>query len=251
MQLSTTNWLHRLGYRSLDLLFPPSCLSCEAEIDQTSLDDTLCSDCRDELLASTGPVCQRCGARVPEVSGAALTCPRCEADKVHFDATLSLGPYDGLLRDLILRMKNDRSEQVGRMFARLILEKRGDDLQQMSIDCVVPIPMAPWRRLVRGTNPPEVIGRQIAAKMGRSHFPHLLRCRRNSLPQHGLSRPGRFRNVRGQLHVARGYSLESPHILLVDDVLTTGATCSEAARILKKQGASRVTVLVVGRTSDA
>ncbi|TWU29449.1 DNA utilization protein GntX [Bythopirellula polymerisocia] len=179
------------------------------------------------------------------------TCPRCETDKLHFDNTFALGPYEGLLRDLVLRMKNERSEKLGRLFACLLEERWGEKLQSLPIDAVVPIPMTPLRRLIRGTNPPEVVARKIASSMGWLHLPHLLTRRRNSLPQHGLSRPGRFRNIRGGLSVPRGYHLEFPHILLVDDVLTTGATCSEAARTLKRRGASLVTVLVVGRTSDS
>lgn len=250
MQISKTNWLHRLGNRSRDLLFPPSCLNCAAEMEEPSVDGEVCADCREQLLTPQVPVCQRCGARVPELTGSMATCPRCEADKLHFDATLALGPYEGLLRDLVLRMKNDRSEQLGRLFARLILDRWGEVLRRLPIDAVVPIPMDSRRRLVRGTNPPEVIARQIAAEIGWKHDAHFLKRRRNSLPQHGLSRAGRFRNIRGDLSITRGYHLESPHILLVDDVLTTGATCSEAARILKKHGAVCVTVLVVGRTSD-
>ncbi len=250
MKTSTPNWLQRLGNRSLDLLFPPSCLSCERELEQSTEASPLCSDCYEQLTEPLGPVCPRCAARVPELTGSTWSCPRCEADKVRFDATLSLGSYAGLLRDLVLRMKQDRSERVGRMFARLIEERWGDELEAMEIDAVVPIPMDPWRRIVRRVNPPEVIARRIADTHGWRHLPRLLRRRRNMLPQHGLSRAGRFRNVQGGLSISRGYHLRSPHILLVDDVLTTGATCSEAARELKKHGAERVTVLVVGRTLD-
>ena len=250
MRIATTSWLHQLGSRSIDLLFPPSCLSCASELEQSTANG-LCRDCRGLLLVPMGSVCQRCGARVPELSGSFDSCPGCKADKLRFDATFALGPYEGLLRDLVLRMKSDRSEKLGRLFAGLIEDRWGAELRQLSIDAVVPIPMSPFRRLLRGTNPPEVVARQIAARMGWTHLPHLLRRRRNILPQHGLSRPGRFRNIRGGLSVASGYHLESPHVLLVDDVLTTGATCSEAARTLKRHGATRVTVLVVGRTSNA
>ena len=249
MLSATPIWLHRLGNRSLDLLFPPSCVSCDAELEETNASGQLCEMCREALLAPQMSVCLRCGARVPELTGLTAACPHCESDKLRFDNTLSLGPYEGLLRELVLRMKNDRSERLGRMFARLLEVRWGKVLEQLPIDAVVPIPMTTWRRLVRGTNPPEVISQHIAAKWGWKHLPHLLRRGHNHQPQHGLSRRGRFRNVRGGLSTSRGYDLASLHILLVDDVLTTGATCSEAARILKRQGAARVTVLVVGRTS--
>ncbi len=76
----------------------------------------------------------------------------------------------------------------------------------------------------------------------------MLRQVRNIPPQLGLSRPGRFANVAGRMVVRSGYSLQSAHVLVVDDILTTGATASEAARALKKAGAATVSVLVMART---
>jgi predicted amidophosphoribosyltransferase len=76
----------------------------------------------------------------------------------------------------------------------------------------------------------------------------MLQVRRNIPPQIGLSRPGRFRNVAGEMALRPGYSLQAAHVLVVDDILTTGATASEAARVLKRAGAARVSVFVLART---
>lgn len=208
----------------------------------------LCADCHEQLTRQPYAVCRRCAARVPETLEAAESCPRCQADRLRFDATFFLGPYEGLLRDLVIQMKTDRSGRIGSLFAALLFSQVGEQLRALDIDVVVPIPTTRWKRLLRGTNPPGILAERAAAKLGVPCQERSLVKSSKSLPQHGLSRVGRFRNIRGGLAVGRGYYLESPHILLVDDVLTTGATCSEAAKVLKQAGAAAVSVLVVGRT---
>jgi len=78
-----------------------------------------------------------------------------------------------------------------------------------------------------------------------------LRRKRNTLPQKDLSTKDRFRNVRGAFRLVGGYCIEDARVLVVDDILTTGATCSEVAKTLKKAGAAAVSVMVVGRTGVA
>ncbi len=250
MRSWATQFLKSARDRALDLLFSTECLSCHAELPETHTGVALCTDCLDQIPPVDWPVCQRCAARVPEYPGNVPSCSRCETDKLRFDAAFSLGHYDGLLRELVLRMKTDRNEQWGQVFSHLICERLGDDLRQLEADIIVPIPMTPWHRLMRGTNAPVVMARCLGRELGISVKGRLLRRSHDLVPQRGLSRAGRFRNVRGGYRVRAGYQMASPHILLVDDVLTTGATCSEAARILKRAGAARVTVLVVARTPN-
>ena len=233
-----------------DLLFESECLSCGAELAEDHASVPLCDDCLAEIPPIDWPTCRRCAAEVPEFPGSVDTCSRCTADKLRFDATLSLGHYDGLLRELILRMKTDRHEQWGQVFARLIVDRYMDALRRLQLDAIVPIPMTPWHRWLRGTNAPAVIARAIGRTLDVPVFGQLLKRTYEAVPQRGLSRAGRFRNVRGGYRVRKGYQLRSPHILVVDDVMTTGATCSEVARLLKRSGAARVTVLVVARTPN-
>lgn len=237
--------------RSLDLLFTQECLACQTELSAGHVGVPLCDACLAEIPPVDWPVCRRCAAKVPEYPGHVATCPRCDENRLRFDATYSLGHYEGLLRDLVLRMKTDRREQLAQVFARLICERYGDVLRQLQTDAIMPIPMTPWHRLQRKTNPQEVIAAGVGRELGIPIFRRLLWRSHNLHPQRGLSSAGRHRNVRGGYHVRGGYQMESPHVLLVDDVLTTGATCSEVARILKRNGAASVTVLVVARTPNS
>jgi ComF family protein len=170
---------------------------------------------------------------------------------LHFDRTFSLGHYEGLLRESILRMKTDPLEQWGQVFAQLAIERYGPRLRQCEFDALMPVPMTLWHRWMRGTNAPGVIARALGRHLDVPVISRLVQRVYGTVPQRGLTRAGRFRNVRGGYRFRKEYRLDSPHILLVDDVMTTGATCSEIARLLKRNGAARVTVLVVARTPNS
>jgi ComF family protein len=232
------------------LLFTAECLACQAELPSGHEGVALCDDCLDEIPPIDWPVCRRCAAEVPFYPGSVGTCFRCESYNLRFDAAYSLGHYEGLLRELVLRMKTDSQEQVAQIFTRLLAERYGDELRQLAFDAIVPIPMTPFHRLKQRTNPQGVIAAGLGRSLGVPVFRRLLKRSLNLHPQRGLSSAGRFRNVRGGYEVRGGYKIAAPHVLLVDDVLTTGATCSEAARVLKRSGVARVTVLVVARTPN-
>ena len=245
-----SHWLRRVAYEAVELLFPASCLACQTEFGPSPDHICFCLDCRDEIVRGDWPVCRRCASRVPKIPGAVDECAHCRDQKFRFDRTIALGDYDGLLREQALTMKRDRSERLATAIGRLMVARLGDSLRALQPDVIVPIPMHAWRRLARGTNPPAALAATLGQEFGWPVFSRLLVRSRNTQPQIGLSHPARFRNVHGQMQVRKSYLLESPHVLLVDDILTTGATCSEAARILKRAGATEVTVLVAARTAS-
>ncbi len=129
----------------------------------------------------------------------------------------------------------------------LLWLRRGAPLVALQADLLVPIPMHWRRRLLRGANSPELLADRLARRLGVPVANRLLiRCR-NTKPQADLKPKERFGNVRGAFRTAKGYGLQGARVVLVDDVLTTGATCSEGAKVLKQAGASMVGVAVVAR----
>ena len=266
MTLVRSLWLQRVADGAVDLIFPASCLACKAELQAELSDESdrigLCTNCRYKMShgdwkMSHGdwkmarrdwPVCRRCASRVPTIPGEVSECARCRDQNLWFDRALALGSYDGLLRDLTVRMKTDRSERLAGALGQLMVARFGDDLREMQLDAIVAVPMHAWRRLARGTNPPAALAASLGRELRLPAFSRLLIRRRNTQPQLGLSQPARFRNVRNEMLVRASYHLGAPHVLLIDDILTTGATCSEAARMLKRAGAARVSVLVAART---
>lgn len=242
---------HEVRERALDLLFVRTCLSCAATMPENGASNALCDECLAEVPVVDWPICSRCAAELPQYPGSMPTCFRCETDKLRFDATFSLGHYEGWLKESILRMKTDRHEQWGQVFAELIYERYDDEIRALNVDAIVPIPSTTWNQFTRRTNGPTVLARVLGQRLSIPVMSRLLTRSRGLAPQRELSRAGRFRNVRGGYRVQSRYRFDSPNILLVDDVLTTGATCSEAARILKRAGAARIAVVVVARTPNS
>jgi ComF family protein len=232
----------------MDLLFPPRCISCTAELADDHGDVMLCASCRAKLQLIDRPVCERCAAPVPEANGVRLDCSHCRGVKLRFTRAIAVGSYEGLLRQLIMRMKTDRSELVARTLIELAWHELKHRLAALNIDVVASVPMDPWRRWRRGANPPRSMAERLAEKLGVPAAGDMLRLLRSVPAQVGLSRPARFRNVAGEMAVRTAYHLEAAHVLLVDDILTTGATCSEAARALRRAGADQVSVFVLART---
>jgi ComF family protein len=143
-------------------------------------------------------------------------------------------------------MKRPAYDALSVAMGELLLERRRERLAAIGADLIVPIPMFWRRRLGRGKNSPELLAKCLAKALGVPMRTVLVR-RRNTLPQAGLAPPRRRQNVRGAFRVRRPDVVKGIRILLVDDVLTTGATCSEAANVLKRAGAALVAVAVIAR----
>jgi len=144
-------------------------------------------------------------------------------------------------------MKHPQHENLALAMGRLLGQKRFSELDELEAEIIVPVPMYWKRRLRRGTNSAELLARCLGRKLGLPVRRRLLvRCK-NTQPQSELSAKKRFSNMRGAFRVRLPQQLKDVRVLLVDDVLTTGATCSEAAAVLKKAGAAMVAVAVVAR----
>ncbi len=160
---------------------------------------------------------------------------------------MRLGHYEGPLRTSILRIKREVEQPLAEALARLFVRECGTHLAEHQFDVVVPIPMHWMRRLVRGVNNPDVLARRLAQRLGIPSAPHLLKRRRSTPPQTGLTRQGRLLNVRGAFQAGPNADLPGARVLIVDDVMTTGATIGEAARVLHEAGAAFVGAAVLAR----
>jgi ComF family protein len=236
---------------SCGLLFPASCIYCGVELSGQHSDHLFCSRC----LASFGPMawhgCKRCGRELSESDSASDDCQFCRNIRLRFDTVIPLGGYRAELRHAILQMKRPAHDALSMALGRLLAERRREQLAAVKADMIVPVPMFWTRRFRRGKNNPELLANCLAKSLKIPLRPKALVRHRNTSPQVGLARTRRFENVRGAFRVRNPEIVSNARILLVDDVLTTGATCSEAARALKLAGAAMVAVAVVARTSDA
>src|SRR5262249_52717643 len=142
------------------------------------------------------------------------------------------------------------AERVGRLWAEKIAGRLLPPAAAAAIDAIVPVPLHCWRRLQRGYNQSQALAHGLAAGGRRPLRGWWLWRVRHTPSQQGLSVTARQENVRGAFRVRRGVRLQGLRLLLVDDVLTTGATASEAAKALKKAGAADVIVTVLARVEQ-
>ncbi len=235
-----------MAIAAADLVYPPRCAFCAGSL-ETSTKIALCADCRELCDPPGTPQCHRCAAELPAQQELSGDCARCRDETFQFDGVLSLGRYKAALREAVLRMKFPHEEPLMMALGWTLAERFGPQVQTLAPDVVVPIPMHWTRRLLRGSNSPEVMAAILAREFGTAFGPRSLRRKRRTQKLAELSRKERKRTLRDAFAIGRGCDFTGARVLLVDDVLTTGTTCDTAARVLKKAGAKEVTVLVAAR----
>jgi ComF family protein len=196
------------------------------------------------------PVCDGCGSPLEFDLGEAARCPACLARRRAFDRARAAVLYDEHSRDLILQLKHaDRTDLAG-LFAGWIA-RAGRDLFE-DADAVVPVPLHPTRLLARRFNQAAEIARPLARLTGLAYLPGAVVRKKRTPSQGGKSGSGRRRNVAGAFASPRRMwpRIEGKRLVLVDDVLTTGATAEACARVLKAAGAARVDVAAVARVKE-
>jgi ComF family protein len=229
----------------LDLVFPDDCRVCGDRLHEVSR-IPVCSRCllKPELFRAEF-YCASC--RTPFLNGAPLDesgrCALCRLDLNGFDQVYAFGAYEGVLRKLIHLFKFEGVRTLQRPLGSLLAQALP---RESSFDAIVPMPLHWRRRWQRGFNQSELLAREIARKW---HLPlcALVRRGRATAPQAGLTSAQRRKNVAGAFEVKNAASVKGMRLLLIDDVLTTGATASACARVLKRAGASQVTFLALAR----
>ena len=217
--------------------------------DSEALRIGLCRGCLGDLTVDRDqPRCQFCG--MPKPGWRQPRCPRCSRRRFAFQQVVSLGDYRGGLRNATIRMKKFREFPLTAAVARLLADElaRPDCLANATIpEVIVPIPKFWVKRVLRGANSSELLAEVIGCKLRLPVTHAALRCRRNTSKQSLLGVEARRRNVQGAFQLVRGYDFRGADVLLVDDIMTTGATASDAARALCRGGAKRIVVAVVAR----
>lgn len=202
-----------------DIVFPPRCIGC----DRWGV--MLCGACRSSLRFL------RTAAHLPRL------------DKQYFGEAYSALAYEGLAADWIHQFKYSRKFFVGRQLAALLAET---PVPWGDYDFLVPVPLHWRRQWRRGFNPSRLLAHQLGKKRAKPVGDFLKRVR-GTPQQTRLSLEARLKNTAGAFAARKPFSAKS-RLLLIDDVLTTGSTVNECARVLKKGGAGRVDVLTLART---
>jgi ComF family protein len=231
--------------RAVDLIMPPRCPRCGGLVDRQG---DLCGACWSALRFLDAPVCDRCGVPLPDPE--AFTCAACLADPPVWDRARAALRYDPASARLILAFKNGGRFQAVDGFARWMARAGAPLLGEC--DLIVPVPLHRWRLWRRGHNQSAILARSLGRLTGRPVELGLLRRVRATESQRGKGAAARARNVTMRCFAVSGAwreRLDGKRILLVDDVLTTGATLGACAGILKGAGADMVNALVLARVA--
>jgi ComF family protein len=228
----------------LDLLYPPLCLSCDKAVVHA---DALCADCFRKLRPITAPLCPVLGLPFEVALGPEARSAEAIADPPPFDRARSAVLYNEIARALVSRLKYGDRPEIARFCARLMAqaghELWGDDA------VLVPVPLHRTRQFSRRYNQSTELARALSRLTGIPSDPSLVTRRKNTRQQVGLTGDARQRNVAGAFlaHADLGLRLRGRRAIIVDDVMTTGATVKALTRALKAKGAARIDVISFAR----
>lgn len=227
---------------AFDLVLPPRCPGCGEIVDG---DDRFCAPCFAQLHFLGPPQCARCGDPLVHDAGAGAECGACLAEPPDYDRARAALAYGGPTRQVVLALKHGRRLHLARLMARAMRRAAGI----LPVDAViVPVPAHRWRLWRRGFNQAALLAQQMARQGGHGLAIDALERVKPTPLTKGLTRRQRQKNVAGAFRVARPDTVRGRHVVLVDDVMTTGATVSACAVKLKRAGARHVEVLTFART---
>jgi ComF family protein len=229
----------------MDLLYPRACSVCRRAADPAG--HSLCWDCRTNLLLIHEPFCIRCGFPAAGSIDHEYVCHQCTERKPAFDAARSVTRYEGTAREMIHAFKYRKAFWLEDNMCEMLAGGARIFFHPDEIDLVCGVPLYPRRKRERGFNQADLLARGLARQLGLNTSTKLLRRTRETESQTRLTADARLQNVRKAFEVDKKAEINDLNVLVIDDVMTTGATVSECARVLKQAGAASVHVLTLAR----
>jgi ComF family protein len=248
----TGGWFKDVRAALLSVVFPAGCRICDQLLSEATR-IPICNECLDSFGQIAGTVCDKCGRPVEgvgESDAETFVCPRCANDErggYAFDRVRSWAAYEGALVRAILLLKFDNIDPLGKLFARRLAEVVVDGGAAFQADVVVPVPLHRQRERERGYNQAALIAKPLAKRLGLPYESVLLTRIRPRPDKHSLSYEERWESVRGAFATRPGSQVDNLRVLLVDDVMTSGATLDSCAKTLREAGARSVIGLTVAR----
>ncbi|MFO7760052.1 MAG: ComF family protein [Desulfobia sp.] len=245
--MSTKQIIDNFASAIKDLCFPPACLLCKRPLRESSV--LICPSCLDGLSFSLSPLCLRCGKVFASREGEDHLCSSCMTGELFYHKARSLFVYNDHIAPLIHDFKYGGCTAGLRTFAGLKEEMNvGADLSPPSL--ILPVPLHRRRLRQRGFNQAVLLARALFPEEKYMIEPLILRREKDTRPQTSLSGRERRHNLKGAFRVEGVEKIAGRNILLIDDVLTTGTTVNECARVLSLAGAGRIEVFTLARVLE-
>jgi ComF family protein len=226
------------------LLYPPACTICFASV---AAGEYLCAECDAKITHIVPPFCAKCSEPFAGAISSAFTCANCAHRTLHFDAAVAAYRSRGIVRRVILDFKYGRQIHLRHPVARWLVAALDDDrLRGRHFNIIIPVPLHPARERQRGFNQAGLLAELLSAHMSIQARPALKRIRYTTT-QTAFDRAERMENLHGAFRLRKNADVRDLHVLLIDDVLTTGSTLSECARVLKEAGARSVHAATAAR----
>jgi len=240
-----------IGIRTLELLeaaasllYPPVCTSCSGKIEAG---EYLCEQCNAKAARIVAPFCQQCSEPFDGALTRAFTCANCAHREIYFDAAVAAYRGRGIVRDVIHEFKYARQVHLRHLVARWLCAAFEDTrIRQSHFDLMVPVPLHPTRQRERGFNQAVLLAELVSQQVSIRCKPVLERIRYTTT-QTALDRAERIQNLHNAFRLRKNADVRGLRVLLIDDVLTTGSTLSECARVLKRAGAISVYAATAAR----
>ncbi|MGL6097046.1 MAG: ComF family protein [Fimbriiglobus sp.] len=242
--MATAAWRHWLA-AAADVVWPRCCLVCDQPNPDESPDCPVCADCRAILTADPAQKCPRCSSTVGPHTDVSKGCSRCRGSTFRFASAVRLGPYDGERKSAVLRMKESAGEPLAEALGEVWAAARRDELTAGNPGVVVPVPLHWRRKWDRGYNQAEALARGIADGLGLPCRPGAAVRTRPTPTQRAQTPTERWENVKNAFRPGRHAGVSGMTVLLIDDVMTTGATADAAAIALLAAGAAQVRLAVL------
>jgi ComF family protein len=242
------DWAKSIGRRALDLLLPPQCLTCD---EATDAPGQFCAACFREVSFISAPFCRRCGVPLAYARQAVDgVCPQCRLHAPPWGQARAALRYDAASRRLILPLKHADRTDLARPLAAMMIRAGGEVLREAEL--LAPVPLHPSRLRARRYNQAVLLAREISRRTGIALIPDALVRLRATAPLGELGAADRARAVANLFapRIGAREKIAGRRVLLIDDVLTSGATAGECCRALLAAGAARVDLLVAARVPD-
>jgi ComF family protein len=234
------NFLNNL----LNIFYPARCTVCKKDILTYKKDKYICDLCLNSIKKNIPPFCIKCGRHIEGVDK--MVCDSCKDKTYYFDRAFSAFVYEGPIKELLHQFKYNGKDFLGKFLAEMLIEFINTyQLEIKKFDFVVPVPLHSAKLRQREYNQAEVLATYIAKNFHLTLLKDALYKIKNTPSQTELDAQRRMENIVGSFKINPKINLKEKDILLIDDILTTGATTSEIAKIIKLSGAKKVIVLTL------